>query len=644
MSKRLAQRVAIIGWDAADWKIIHPLLDRGLLPNLQSIIDRGVMGNLRTLAPPLSPVLWTSIATGKTADQHGILGFVEPDPVLGTLRPVASTARKTKALWNILSESGMRSLVVNWFASHPAEPIQGAVVSNIFRTATHPPGADWPVMPGAVHPESLQETLADLRVTPADLSGDDLVLFIPQLARIDQSRDKRPLALATILAENITTHASATWLMEHERWDLLAVYYDTIDHAGHLFMPYYPPRRESVSEEDFELYRDVIDGVYCFHDLMLGRLIELAGDDTIFVVLSDHGFQSGAMRPEGGLETNVERAMEWHRSYGMLAMSGPGIRHDELVFGAGLLDIAPTVLAMLGLPAGEDMQGRVLAEAFEEPAEAVRIATWDQVDGENGMLAEGNAGDPWEAAAVVQQLIALGYVEPQGEDAAQNLQWARNQQNFTLARVHLGAGRYHLAIPLLEELVRQHPQERAYRLYLAQSLHEAGRLEDCRAVLDPILQDDPDRPVANLLRGNLAVAEGDLERGLEHLLRAERDSRPLPEMRLAMGRVYLALERWEDAERLFRAVLSLDEQNAAAHAGLARALLGRRDPQGAAGAALDAVALHFEDFRSHYLLGAALAQTGNLERAAQAFQTCLKLRPEMTAAREALAAIHSRLA
>lgn len=642
MARRLARRVALIGWDAADWKLIHPLLDRGLLPNLQSLLNRGVMGNLATLTPPLSPVLWTSIATGKTGDRHGILGFVEPDPVLGTLRPVASTARKTKALWNILSQSGLRSLVVNWFASHPAEPIHGAVVTNTFRTATHPAGADWPVLPGAVHPPELQETLADLRITPAELTGDDLLPFLPRLARINQDTDKRPLALATILAENISTHTSATWLMENQDWDFLAVYYDTIDHAGHLFMPYYPPRLDGTNEVDFELYRDVIDGIYCFHDMMLGRLMELAGDDTVFLVVSDHGFQSGAMRPAGGLEMDVESAMEWHRPYGIMVLAGPGIRHDEFLFGAGLLDIAPTVLTILGLPVGADMQGRVLAEAFDHPPVPERVPSWDAVPGESGMHPEGSSESSWEAAAVVEQLIALGYVEPRNEDTLQQLQWAQNQQNLTLARVHLSRGRFDEAIPILEELVGRRPNDRPCRLLLAQSYHEAGRREDCRNVLDPILQEDANRPVANLLRGNLAVAEEEYERGLEYLLLAEADSRPLPEMRLAIGRVYLSLARWGDAERAFRSVLEIDSDHAAAHAGLGRALLGGNDPHGAAQAALEAVALRFEDYTSHYVLGTALARTGNVARAAQAFQSCLAFRPDWTAAREALSALHAR--
>src|SRR5207302_8758726 len=104
--------------------------------------------------------------------------------------------------------------------------------------------------------------------------------------------DKRPLTLAAILAETISVHAAATSLMEHRAWDFLAVYFDAVDRAGHAFMPYFPPRMESITEADFELYKDVINGVYCFHDMMLVRLVHLAGPDATIVLVSDHGFQT----------------------------------------------------------------------------------------------------------------------------------------------------------------------------------------------------------------------------------------------------------------------------------------------------------------------------------------------------------------
>ena len=57
------RRVLLLGWDAADWKIITPLLERGELPFLAQLVREGVMGNIATLAPALSPLLWTSIVS-----------------------------------------------------------------------------------------------------------------------------------------------------------------------------------------------------------------------------------------------------------------------------------------------------------------------------------------------------------------------------------------------------------------------------------------------------------------------------------------------------------------------------------------------------------------------------------------------------
>ena len=103
---RRREKVLLIGWDAGDWKVIHPLLDAGKMPNLASLLERGTMGNIATLQPALSPMLWSSIATGKRPYKHGVHGFSEPDPVSGGIRPVTNLSRRTKAIWNILNQQG----------------------------------------------------------------------------------------------------------------------------------------------------------------------------------------------------------------------------------------------------------------------------------------------------------------------------------------------------------------------------------------------------------------------------------------------------------------------------------------------------------------------------------------------------------
>ncbi len=84
------KKTLLIGWDAADWKVIDPLIKQGKMPHLAGLIERGVMGTLSTLHPVLSPMLWTSIATGKRPFKHGVPGFTEPTPDGAGVQPVSN--------------------------------------------------------------------------------------------------------------------------------------------------------------------------------------------------------------------------------------------------------------------------------------------------------------------------------------------------------------------------------------------------------------------------------------------------------------------------------------------------------------------------------------------------------------------------
>ena len=202
------------------------------MPNLQKFCDEGVSGNLSTIRPVLSPMLWTSIATGKRAWKHGIHGFSEPCPASGAIRPITNLSRKTKAVWNIFNQQGWKSNVVGWWPSSPAEPINGVMVSNHFQQAVKPLGEDWPMRPGTVHPKELEEPLKEMRVHPEELGNEHILPFIPKAGGIDQSKDKRMEGCAKTIAEISGIHAAATACMHNEPWDFMAVYYDGIDHFG----------------------------------------------------------------------------------------------------------------------------------------------------------------------------------------------------------------------------------------------------------------------------------------------------------------------------------------------------------------------------------------------------------------------------
>lgn len=256
----MERRVLLVGWDSADWQIIDPLVDAGKMPVLQQLIETGVSGRLGSLEPMVSPLLWTSIATGKRAYSHGIYSFTTSDPQAGTVRSVGSHHRTCRAVWNILHHEGRRSVICNWFASHPAEPVNGLVVSNEFPIVRSCTGPADRALRASVHPLAHWDKLADLRVGPEDIDGSIIKLLVPRAEEVNQEQDTRLARLAALLAENFNVHSAFTYGLEAIEWDFAAVYYEAIDLIAHYFMRYVAPLMRGVPRLDAEIYGDVVEG------------------------------------------------------------------------------------------------------------------------------------------------------------------------------------------------------------------------------------------------------------------------------------------------------------------------------------------------------------------------------------------------
>ncbi len=479
-------KVLLVGWDAADWKVIHPLMDAGQMPNVQRLVENGSIAQIATLNPPLSPMLWTSIATGKRPFKHGIHGFSEPTPDGNGVQPVSNLSRKCKAVWNILNQNGLRSVVIGWWPSHPAEPLDdGVTVSDHFHKSFGPLEKGWPVMPASVHPWSLAEKLAEFRLHPDEVAGEMIDFFVPKAREIDQKKDRRLASVTKTLCDCVSVHGSATWLLENQETDLFAVYYDSIDHFCHGFMRYNPPRQQHIPERDFEIYHNVVSAGYRFHDQMLGALLARIGPETRVILMSDHGFHPDHLRPRSIPRIPAGPAIE-HRDFGVLALAGPGIKKDELLHGASVLDITPTLLQMFGLPVGEDMDGKVLTAAFEEPPQVLTIPSWEELPGRDGRHPPHTRLDPEAARESLQQLVALGYIEKPDENREKAVANTINELHYNLGESYQDAGRHAEALELFRELHRVEPEEQRHAVHLFVSCQALGLVSEMRAVVDEL--------------------------------------------------------------------------------------------------------------------------------------------------------------
>jgi predicted AlkP superfamily phosphohydrolase/phosphomutase/tetratricopeptide (TPR) repeat protein len=678
------KRILLIGWDAADWKVIHKLVDEGKMPNMANFIEEGVIGNLATLYPELSPMLWTSIATGKRPHKHGILGFTEPDPDHGSIRPITNLSRKTRAIWNIFSQLGLQCIVTGWWPSHPAEPINGVMVSNHYQKAVAAHGKPWPMKPNTVHPQRLTRNLAELRLHPQDIDPGAILDFVPRLAEIDQEKDHRTEGIAKTIAECASLNRATTAIMRHEPWQFTAVYFDGIDHFCHGFMNYHPPRLPWVSEKDFKLYNKVVESGYIYHDHMLGTLLAAAGSDATVMIVSDHGFHSDHLRPRHIPIEPAGPAVQ-HRPYGIFAVKGPGIKKDEVIYGASLLDICPTILTLAGLPTGNDMDGKPLVNIFENPPEIASIESWDLIhQGNPGMHPEGTVIDPLEAQEAIDQLVALGYIEKPDDNKEKATKECTGELQYNLARSYMEAGLHGEAINVLEGLFKEWPTQFRFGIQLVQCYMSMQRVVDAETTLDDILKrkkehsrevreelkkfmkehkdikpEDFSRKeqfelrrmraesstssyAIEYMRGEVLLSLGKTDEALAHFKKAEKKSREKPELYNRLGESFVKLKKWEDARENYNKAIALDPDNADSYAGLSRVALGQRKNRIAVENGLTAVGLRFHMPQAHYCLGTAFGRMGKTARSIQAFEVAISQNPAYVAAHKRLATIYKK--
>ncbi|QEG37440.1 alkaline phosphatase family protein [Bythopirellula goksoeyrii] len=635
------KRVLLIGWDAADWQMIDPLIEKGYMPTLAKLMSEGAWGNLATLRPILSPILWNTVATGKRADQHGVLGFTEPDADATGVRPTSSTSRKCKALWNILSQCGLRSNVVGWYASHPAEPINGVIVSNQFENSHLEKGLDAPLPTGAVHPPELADELASFRVHPREIDASALLPFVPKAAEVARQESNRLGKLQHLISQSATIHAVATHLMANTDWDFTAIYYEGIDRCGHEFMHCHPPKMEQVSDEEYEAYKGCMESIYRFHDMLLETLLKLAGDDTAVVLMSDHGYYNDHLRPDPG--EGKAGPVEWHRPFGIIAAHGPGIRAGSRAYGASLLEIAPTVLQLLGLPAAYDMPGRVMAEILEECSTLPRIESWEDIEGKCGMHPPETRVDPAEAQAMLQQLADLGYIEAEGENAEISVAKTIAGNQISLVQAMMDAQLYAGAIEILEQLDDETRDLVASKLLLASCLLGVGDRKRARSVLLEIEAQQPEAPRMHMMLGTLEFADGNTEAALDHFQEVVKSEPRQPGLYNKLGEVFLSVKRYDQAFEAFEKALQIDGENPIALAGMARTKLEVSEPEAALDFGLSAAELVHHFPRVHLVIGEARISLGDHHGAIEALECCVRQAPRLAAAHQALAKAYRSL-
>ncbi len=415
----------VIGLDGLEWRKLRPLMAAGRLPTFARLVESGATAPLRTLVPTWSPIVWNTLGTGLEETGHGVRDFSElrfpgmqcgvqrlrKDPALmpagvgvptlvqllfgiGLLRefPITGCQRTEPAFWDAFSEAGGRVAVVSWYATWPAYPVHGALVSD-----NNPARAAFQATEflgkldgsGITEPPELLARLSALRLAP-DLRDDALSLATPIFSELsaeerEKLRGTGALALfRAIKGSDEFVFRSAQDLLAKDQPALVAMYATGIDNVSHRL-----GKRPGI-----------VDHYYEYVDGLLGRLLAAVPPNATLLIVSDHGW-------------NYEQGTFGHPNApdGVFLLSGPGVPAGELSASPHVRDVAPTVLALLGLPPSTRMRGAAVWDALPEHVResAKRRAAHDYATLMRHPPRGGDSAQLQEET--MDRLKALGYVE-----------------------------------------------------------------------------------------------------------------------------------------------------------------------------------------------------------------------------------------
>jgi predicted AlkP superfamily phosphohydrolase/phosphomutase len=378
-----------------------------------------------TFKPTKSVVIWTSIATGKRMEKHGIIDWMllseeRKEKVLAT-----GNVRRTEALWNITTAAGKGAQVINWWATWPAEAVRGEMVSN------HYPKPKGNTLEHTTFPEGLVQELEPLREITRDeaermMRAAGIPFYEPEVAEAtfrpsENFRREFRASVGHFVEDELVERVSHYLLDTRGQRDLFAVIFRNPDIFSHFLWRFIDRRIAERVFEDLmdektpltpevertmnEAYARVLEPVYIHEDRRLGRLLERADRNTVVIVVSDHGFQ---FRPYGFYHYGLDAGGGTLAPPGVIFLWGPPIRAGARLNAPTVFDVTPTALHLMGLPVGRDMDGRVLAEALTPQLLAERRVEWvDSYDsGTRG-------GEPLPSPIkddILDELRTLGYV------------------------------------------------------------------------------------------------------------------------------------------------------------------------------------------------------------------------------------------
>ena len=379
----------VVGIDGGTWRPIEPLVESGNVPMLASLISRGSLGDIEALWPPYwSTTAWSAIITGLPREEVGVYGnlvvdapglpaFQAPldiDPRLVLVSaieyalayrhfmkaaPPERSALKRPPIWEMLHKSGVKTAVIRFNFTYPAKDQASIVISNrVVPDVWDMLGVESAEPSGMAWPDSLRPRLMQSFTPEWTAPVDEYARVFPRKTwpRPADSHLNPVRTLGNVLSfDQRTIYAAADLIRSHPDVQVLIVHLGGLDNVQHLFWQYRFPEdfTRRPDSTDVEALGPVIDRYIEFVDRGISEIVKGFPVEPNVMVISDHGIDSFENKPP---------FKGWHSSPGIFLAAGPGLGQRKERLNVSYYDIAPTILALQGLQAPDNLRGKSLAQ------------------------------------------------------------------------------------------------------------------------------------------------------------------------------------------------------------------------------------------------------------------------------------------
>ena len=345
-------KAIVLGFDGATFDLIRPAVERGELPGFGRLMREGTWGVLRSTLPADSPSAWTSFATGVNPGRHGVYGFMARHLDSYDYEIGSSAMVRVPTLWERAGSHGLRVGIINVPFTYPPRPVNGFLAAGMMTPDLKSP---------FTHPPELREAL--LRAIPNYSISHGL----------GRGRgDSREILVRNFASSIATREQAMRWLAEKYDPDVLICVFTVLDRLQHFLWADMDERHPEHDPSAPREYVEAIGAAYRQLDGIVLRALEAADDETLIVVLSDHGFEAVA-------RTFYVNA--WLVERGLLVLKGG--RPEPSLWISGMARLARGALAFLPGTGGlrERLRARrLISQAFTRAIDWSRTCAWFGLD------------------------------------------------------------------------------------------------------------------------------------------------------------------------------------------------------------------------------------------------------------------------